>query len=159
MRIRRGHKQRQRKTCWVHWERRSRGWTECERRLLKRYLFLIFIKSSSFTLLFLLPFFESSEQYDMVASALATHVADVAETEQMELAAGALARHLMSQSVQDLKEICQRKRDLVLVWSLDEFWSCECCLLSCAEINLSRQHLSCVFLVVKGLYTTGTHTL
>lgn len=44
-------------------------------------------------------------QYDIVASALATHVADVAETEQqLELAAGALARHLMSDAVeQDVK--------------------------------------------------------
>ncbi|CAK9116836.1 unnamed protein product [Durusdinium trenchii] len=40
-------------------------------------------------------------QYDIVASALATHVADVAETEQqLELAAGALARHLMSDAVE-----------------------------------------------------------
>lgn len=42
-------------------------------------------------------------QYDAVAAALATHVADVADGEQLELAADALVRHLLIDVMDDVK--------------------------------------------------------
>ena len=42
-----------------------------------------------------------NSQYDAVAAALATHVADVADDEQLELAADALVKHLLWIDVMD----------------------------------------------------------
>lgn len=42
-------------------------------------------------------------QYDAVAAALATHVADVADEEQLELAADALVKHLLFDVMDDVK--------------------------------------------------------